>query len=184
MTRFSPIPRLMFALAVALTGSIVQAQLVLNVNSSTEMMWFTGSTTGTPTVIDIDTVWRTGSGSAVGPIDINGTLSSDAAVLVTTGQFLNTNDSGLVEIDLTFLSAISSTLTGTGAGNAVSFSSLSATAKSNLASATSLPLASGSGFAAITVSAVPEPSAYAAIFGSMALAATMLRRRRKRQIVA
>jgi len=87
------------------------------------------------------------------------------------------SSSTLIDLVVKFTGLVTAgTISGTGSGSAVDYSSIGATAISNLESATSLSLNVGSNFDNITVSAVPEPSSYAMIFGGFALFNTLLRR--------
>lgn len=175
---------------VALLGiftPIARAQLVLNLNTDTQMLWFTGtSSAGASEVANLlDTAaWQTGTGTQDNQLVVLGALQSDGLVGISAATLETDSSSSLVALVLRFTSAVgSATISGTGSGNAVSYSSIGASAISNLEAATTLALSIGTGFGDINVSAmsaVPEPSTYASLIGSLALIGVALRRPRRR----
>lgn len=178
------ITRSCFTILALLVGfSSAQAQLVLNIDSSTETFWFSGSDTGTPTPGGAESpqvFWRLGSLTGTSGV-VTAAAGVDTANNVGVQVYDNGDSNYGYNIQMTFPTDSEQTISG----NSVSFSYASQTAAFktglNALAGSSIPRFTGSGFSAIQVSAVPEPSSFAALAGLFALGTVALRRRPRTQ---
>lgn len=163
-------------------ASPAYAQLILNVDTDNQTVWFSGSNAGLFTV----PYQQWGSGSEES-LDISNTVSITGDVSDTGGPTLYLDSGSSISVFINFdINDLpgNSTITGSGEGMAVSYAGFSANNITYLESAslTTITRSQADGYgSAITVnhiSAVPEPSSYAACFGVIVLAGAFLRRRR------
>lgn len=180
-----PVIQFMKKLALILTLSAVaasslSAQLVLNIDTAAQELWFTGSDTGNTTATAV--VWFSGS---------SGTGTSSVSTpenLVTFSSFYfsrnprmfayNTGNQVVFAFDST---GSESSLTLTGTGTKISYAGFDAGAITNLESQTNIPFFNGAtGFSdiSVSVSAVPEPGSFALFLGLATFGFLNFRRRR------
>lgn len=169
-TFFAAIPAFLIA------ASTAQAQLVLNVDSTLKLFWFTGSDSGV-----------TGSSGnsgiiswSLGSSDNTAHAFTPSALITSTSThntgFLRVADFSGYEVRVEIYNApalTAVTLTGRGTSFTYDYSGFGAFEKSVLETPATLALVTGagqaSGFASmsVTLSSIPEPSTYAAMAGAL-----------------
>jgi len=147
------------AAALFVGASAAQAQLTLTLDTANDLLWFTGSDTGSQSGATV--IWsETGAslGSTVGSGTITSTLSSDGNLISVS---LQEGNSGQIGILLTDIGSAPITLTGLGAGSTYDYSGLALASDLEALVGTTLALNAGSGFSPINVAAIPEPASLA-----------------------
>lgn len=162
--------------------SLGRAQIVLNINTDAQRIWFTGSASGNYSATNPAVEWETGTGSFT-------TYNFPGAGMFTGDSFVGHFDVGSGASSTYF--AVSAALNASGAvtlggrGSAYYFdySGWTSAEKSLLEGLIggSIPLSAGSGFGAMSVSlsAIPEPTTYALFAGAVMLVGAIAVRRRR-----
>jgi hypothetical protein len=199
---------LLLLCSLLLAGNLAQAQLVLNVDTTNQYIWFTGSLIGTSGPYSTtDTsgggfaFWTNQGNKNVGDLmlyeggwgsfyPISGFTSSSPEFIGV--RFGSRPDSGLQMFVLFFdtsTQGVSMTINGGGLDNKMSYASGALGGATNEIEGmigTSMVYwhwnTGGSvSVQAASISTVPEPSTYAAIFGAIALIGTIAVRKRAKQ---
>lgn len=176
------LPRLFVTATVSLVWlvSSAQAQLVFNVDSAAETLWFTGSDSGTTSGGNKAVAWFNGSTNSLPSYDASSLFTNSGELPASV--VLDVGSSGSQLIFSYSTGAAATTITGKGAGTSYDYSGWTVGEKSTLEGLTVMSLTQGTDFDSVTVSvsAVPEPSTYASLMGLVAMAGATFRRRRHR----
>ena len=190
MLRFTPF--VISCFAILSLCSQTKADLVLNVDTAADLIYFSGSTTGNPndTISPASAIVQFTSGfftadQIVPLVDVETAISHNA-VNVSDGLNLFFTNTG-VQLNFSHSGASASqpiTYNGLGSANAVSYASLLSADQAILESqiGTTLTLATGTGFDDVpivaSIAAVPEPSSAIVVCSALAVLATRRKRLR------